>query len=135
MKQAVLICFSLLVTAGSLSGASVQPLSNQSRLASTLPSQSLTMGQARAFGTDDEDDDDDAPPPPRKKHHRRVEEGGDGDEEGLPSGSQLSRCGCWGYVAPGAGRRNSQCASGYEVAESCGGVCPMGGLAWARVCR
>jgi hypothetical protein len=57
-----------------------------------------------------------------------------GGRQGLPGGSQISPCGCWGYVNPGAAARNPTCASGVEHPVACGGFCPAGGLPWARVC-
>jgi hypothetical protein len=53
---------------------------------------------------------------------------------GLPSGTQIIQCGCWGYVAPGARAANPACASGIEGAVACGILCPAGGVAWTRVC-
>jgi hypothetical protein len=75
---------------------------------------------------EDNGDDDDTLDSPRNNGSSRG---------GLPSGAQLSACGCWGYVATGAGAANAMCASGYEHAVACGGVCPAGGLPWARICQ
>jgi hypothetical protein len=55
--------------------------------------------------------------------------------KGLPPGTGTVTCGCWGFVNPGARRPNSKCASGYDVAQSCGLMCPAGGYAWGAVCE
>jgi hypothetical protein len=54
---------------------------------------------------------------------------------GLPPGSRIVGCGCWGYVPAGAGQPNRRCASGYEEARACPAMCPAGGAPWARVCQ
>jgi hypothetical protein len=74
--------------------------------------------------------DDDPPDDPPATHRRHG--GGSG---GLPSGATITACGCWGYVANGAGQPNPSCSSGYEHAVGCGGMCPAGGSPWARVCQ
>lgn len=60
---------------------------------------------------------------------------GDEDDEGLPRGAVLVDCGCWGFVAAGAGQPNSSCRSGYERAVMCPGWCSAGGSPWKSVCR
>ena len=53
--------------------------------------------------------------------------------DGLPPGTPLGQCGCWG--ATGGGREpDTRCASGYHTVQSCGVVCPLGGSAWRGVC-
>jgi len=69
----------------------------------------------------DDSDTEESPPPTLR-------------QQGLPSGFQLTSCGCWGSVNPGASLPNASCASGVEHPVACGGFCPAGGLPWARVC-
>lgn len=54
---------------------------------------------------------------------------------GLPRGSVIRACGCWGYVNFGATDRAPQCASGYGVAVSCNSYCPAGGVQWGIRCQ
>jgi len=55
--------------------------------------------------------------------------------QGLPSGTPLSQCGCWGYVNPGATQQQPNCQSGYAQAIMCNMGCPAGGYAWQGVCK
>lgn len=54
---------------------------------------------------------------------------------GLASGTVTISCGCNGYVIFGNSRANPYCASGYDIATSCGGWCTGGGQVWGAVCR
>lgn len=54
---------------------------------------------------------------------------------GLASGALTVPCGCNGYVILGNSRANPYCASGYDIAKSCGGLCMGGGQVWGAVCR
>lgn len=53
---------------------------------------------------------------------------------GLPSGTPLGQCGCWGYVSPGAQQESPQCSSGYARPQMCPGWCSGGGSPWVGVC-
>lgn len=53
---------------------------------------------------------------------------------GLPSGTPISACGCWGYVNLGATRPNPKCASGTGVAAPCPALCAGGGYQWQEKC-
>jgi hypothetical protein len=53
--------------------------------------------------------------------------------QGLPTGAQLSGCGCWGY-ADGNGIPDQRCRSGMARPLMCPAMCPMGGYAWRGVC-
>jgi hypothetical protein len=76
---------------------------------------------------------------PISKDHETADDEDDGDEvdqrRTLPSGTPIQGCGCWGFVALGAGQLNPVCSSGYEHAVPCAGMCPAGGAPWARVCQ
>ncbi len=63
-------------------------------------------------------------------------DGGDGSvtNSGLPKGTPLGACGCWGPVDPGYRQGAPQCRSGYAVPQACPQVCPAGGYAWHGVC-
>jgi hypothetical protein len=62
---------------------------------------------------------------------------------GVPSGFALGACGCWGAprfpngfpMVPGQWVPDGRCTSGYSSPLYCGYACPMGGGAWAAVCR
>jgi len=53
---------------------------------------------------------------------------------GLPGGTGLRPCGCWGYAALGMAFPWNQCRSGYAVHQSCNQYCPTGGVAYGTVC-
>jgi hypothetical protein len=60
------------------------------------------------------------------------------DEEvaqGMPSGSPVMPCGCWGYAATNATFPEPRCSSQVARARMCSSPCPMGGYAWRAVCR
>ena len=58
----------------------------------------------------------------------------DDTNKGLPSGSKVGQCGCWGPANPNHRQRHPACSSGYAKPEMCGGMCPNGGYAWVGVC-
>ena len=55
------------------------------------------------------------------------------NSQGLPSGTQVGQCGCWGI--PPAQVSHPRCASGRAVPRMCGGACPLGGSPWVGVCE
>lgn len=75
-----------------------------------------SKGRGSSEDPDGDDDDDD--------------EGG-----GLPSGTVVRPCGCWGNAYPGQVVSNPSCASKKEVALPCQAVCPTGGYMWGTQCR
>jgi hypothetical protein len=56
------------------------------------------------------------------------------EQYGLPPGSTIQACGCWGYVDFGARDVAPQCASGYAEAVACPAYCPAGGYQWGIRC-
>jgi hypothetical protein len=76
----------------------------------------------------------------RKILSRRPDEDTPDDEgkvtgrKGLPPGSPLAPCGCWGPVDPRMRQPAPQCASGYAQPQMCNVMCQMGGFAWQGVC-
>jgi hypothetical protein len=62
-----------------------------------------------------------------------VEDIGTGNE-GLPPGTPVGQCGCWGFVNPGMRQAQPDCQSGYAEARACNVMCPGGGFAWRGVC-
>ena len=56
------------------------------------------------------------------------------EEYGLPPGSIIQACGCWGYVDFGAQDVAPQCASGFAEAVACPAYCPAGGYQWGIRC-
>jgi hypothetical protein len=56
------------------------------------------------------------------------------EQYGLPPGSIIQACGCWGYVDFGARDVAPQCASGYAEAVACPAYCPAGGYQWGIRC-
>ena len=56
------------------------------------------------------------------------------DRAGLPSGTPVGQCGCWGYVSPDMLQPHPLCRSGYAKPSICGWQCPTGGYAWVGVC-
>ncbi len=59
----------------------------------------------------------------------------DDQEDGLPSGTVVRPCGCWGIAYPGQVVSNPSCASKKEMALPCQAVCPTGGYMWRTQCR
>jgi hypothetical protein len=66
----------------------------------------------------------------RKKEARLTNE----PQQGLPAGTPLAPCACWGPADPRIRQPAPQCASGYAQPQICNTVCQMGGLAWYGVC-
>lgn len=60
--------------------------------------------------------------------------GGQSSNTGLPAGTPVGQCGCWGPVNPGMRQPQSECRSGYARPSMCNAPCPMGGFAWRGVC-
>lgn len=58
----------------------------------------------------------------------------DEDPDGLPRGTVLGQCGCWGPVLPQHRQPTAECASGYARPKMCPGMCPAGGSPWVGVC-
>lgn len=54
---------------------------------------------------------------------------------GIPSGTPLAPCACWGFVSPGHRQATPACSSGVAVATLCPQLCPAGGYAWRGVCE
>lgn len=55
-------------------------------------------------------------------------------QNGLPAGSAVGQCGCWGPVNPQMQQPVPQCQSGYAVPQNCNALCPAGGYMWRGVC-
>lgn len=53
---------------------------------------------------------------------------------GLPSGTVLRQCGCWGYVEIGTRDQEPACKSGMAEAVACYAYCPAGGYQWGVRC-
>ena len=53
---------------------------------------------------------------------------------GLPAGSIVRQCGCWGFVNFGARDMEPTCASGWAQAVGCPTFCPAGGYQWMVQC-
>jgi hypothetical protein len=53
---------------------------------------------------------------------------------GLPPGTPLAQCGCWGFVDPRSRQPQPECQSGYARPSPCSALCPGGGYAWRGVC-
>jgi hypothetical protein len=78
----------------------------------------------------------------RKVLDRRVDTSGSSGEpdtvrppsQGLPPGTPLAPCGCWGPADPGMRQPAPNCASGYARPQMCNAMCQMGGFAWQGVC-
>lgn len=125
-----LLAYCMIPTASAdCSPAHIRELSNRGKSTAAIARQCGMSEQdvSAALKSEDnessDDDPDDSGTPPERS------------TPGLPPGRRLSACGCWGFVAPGAGQPNPSCASGYEHAVACPGVCSAGGLPWARVCQ
>lgn len=54
---------------------------------------------------------------------------------GLPPGTPLGECGCYGYVSPNFQQPAPQCRSGVAAVQMCNMMCPAGGYAWRGVCK
>ena len=57
-----------------------------------------------------------------------------GGQSGLPSGTPVGQCGCWGPVNPGHRETVRECRSGYARPRMCNSMCMGGGYAWRGVC-
>lgn len=82
----------------------------------------MSKDDIRAIAEDDNEDDE------------PDIEGSSVGNQGLPSGTPLSQCNCWGYVNPGTVQQQPKCQSGYAQAVMCNMGCPAGGYAWQGVC-
>jgi len=56
-------------------------------------------------------------------------------QNGLPAGSAVGQCGCWGPVNPQMRQPLPQCQSGYAVPQNCNAMCSAGGYMWRGVCE
>lgn len=74
-------------------------------------------------------EEEEVPPSTQKSSGQSPSSGG------IPSGTPLAACACWGYVSPGHRQANSACSSGVAVAQMCPQPCPAGGYAWRGVCE
>ena len=79
-----------------------------------------------------EDDDEAELAPSRRRSSELPTE--PRQSTGLPPGTPLAPCDCWGSVAPGHRQPNQACRSGYAVPRMCPQMCPAGGYAWRGVC-
>lgn len=77
----------------------------------------------------------DPDPDPEPEPEPPVPEPAPPRPRGLPAGTVIAQCGCWGFAQPGQVAANAQCASGQMVAQPCPGWCPAGGLPWGTVCN
>lgn len=57
------------------------------------------------------------------------------EQQGLPSGTPVSQCACYGFVTLGYQQPFARCQSGVVVATMCPGMCPAGGYQWHNVCQ
>lgn len=57
------------------------------------------------------------------------------NRQALPSGTQVSGCGCWGPAMLGARIPDNRCQSGVAIAQSCNAMCQSGGLMWNTYCQ
>ena len=66
-----------------------------------------------------------------------VEDGGGSEDKssGLPKGTPIGQCGCWGMISLQHRQPAPQCQSGYAKPRLCPGQCPLGGSPWVGVCR
>jgi len=55
-------------------------------------------------------------------------------QHGMPRGSVLQMCGCWGFVNIGEQDRTPKCQSGWAEAVACDTFCPAGGVQWGIRC-
>ena len=124
----LLICGMIPMAKADCSSAHIRDLSNRGKSVATIARQCGMSEQdvSAALKPDEEDSGDESDDGDRRPHQATPR---------LPSGSQISTCGCWGFVGAGAGQSNPSCASGYEHAVACPGVCAAGGMPWARVCQ
>jgi hypothetical protein len=53
---------------------------------------------------------------------------------GLPPGTPVGQCGCWGPADPNFLQPHSQCQSGFASPQMCNMQCPAGGFMWRGVC-
>lgn len=74
---------------------------------------------------------EDPPDPPSKPKKKAA--AGAGAQQGLPSGTPLAPCGCYGPDS-GALRPAPSCQSGYAQPRMCGFPCIAGGVAYQGVC-
>lgn len=77
-----------------------------------------------------EEEEEEDPEPTRQQSNGQSRSKG-----GIPSGTPLAPCACWGYVSPGHRQANPSCSSGVAVAQLCTQLCPAGGYAWRGVCE
>ncbi len=63
-----------------------------------------------------------------------VWDGAECVSQGLPAGSIVRPCGCWGWVNPGTQYKVLECASGWGVAVGCNLTCSAGGFQWGVRC-
>ena len=70
----------------------------------------------------------------KKPKKSTVDAQDNSDADGLPSGSMVAQCGCWGYVMFGQIGPSQVCASRKEVVYPCTGFCPTGGNSWGTRC-
>ena len=54
--------------------------------------------------------------------------------KGLPTGTPLAPCACYGGVSPQHREPNQACRSGYARPRACAQTCVGGGYAWQGVC-
>ena len=63
-----------------------------------------------------------------------YDDGGNTYNPGLPAGTYVRPCGCWGFVQFGTRDVVPECASGYGEAVGCPYYCVGGGYQWAIMC-
>jgi hypothetical protein len=122
-------CFGLLLIAfgpaasAECSDSRIKRLADQGRTVASI-ARTCEMSRSEVQSILDEQSDDD------------EDEYGedDSDESGLPSGTPVGQCGCWGYVDARAVQPHPQCRSGKAKPEMCNAMCPAGGYAWRGVC-
>ena len=73
-------------------------------------------------------DSDDSDPDPDLRDTSRS-------GQGLPPGTPLAACGCYGGVSPQHREPNTACRSGFARPRACSQVCYGGGFAWQGVCE
>ena len=54
--------------------------------------------------------------------------------QGLPSGTPLAACACYGRASPEYREPNAACRSGFARPRACSQACYGGGFAWQGVC-
>jgi len=72
----------------------------------------------------------------KRRSRPKPEEASDeiDDDKGLPRGTPLSVCACWGPVSVNHRESAPNCRSGFAVPRACPAMCPSGGYAWQGVC-